>query len=99
MGERLGRAGLFASAAAATALLAACGGGSEAPNAVDANAIDANVMLEESGNDQSAMESAANASEPIVTDTGNQSTNATGVLGNTSGGDTGGNTVGNASGT
>ena len=44
-----------------------------------------------------ALESAVNATDPVVTDTGNQGTDAPAVLGNTSGGDTGGNTVGNVS--
>ncbi len=75
-------------------LIGGCGGSDEAANATDSNALDANLMLDQPGNDASAMESMANATEPMVTETGNQGTDATDVLGNTSGGDTGGNTVG-----
>ncbi len=79
--------------AGAVLLVGGCGG-DEATNTADANTLDANLLLDQPANDASALESAANASEPVVTDTGNQGTDATEILGNTSGGDTGGNTVG-----
>lgn len=87
-------------AIAAGIALAGCGGdGSDATNVADANITDANLMLQEPGNDASAMDSAVNAGEPAPVDMGNQGSDSTDVLGNTSGGDTGGNTVdGNAAG-
>lgn len=89
----LGRTGGWTMIASAALLVAGCGGGDEATNAADVNALDANAMLDQPGNDASAMETAANAAEPAVTDTGNQGADSTDVLGNTSGGDTGGNTI------
>jgi hypothetical protein len=52
------------------ALLAACGGGSDEANEVSAAGTDSNIMLEQPGNDASALEAAANAdpfptSEPV----------------------------------
>ena len=77
--------------AGAALLAASCGGGNEATADNNLSAEDANAMLEQPGNDQSAMESAANISEPVPT--ANDSTDANSVLGDTTGGDTGGNTV------
>ena len=91
------RSGRLALAAGAALLVAGCGEGGDATNATDTNTLDANVLLEQPVNDASALESAVNATDPVVTDAGNQATDAPAVLGNTSGGDTGGNTVGNAS--
>jgi hypothetical protein len=78
--------------AAGTALaLAACGGGDSADTA--ANGIDSNLMFEEPANDQSALESAYNATEPMpVVDDTNAGGDAD-VSGETDGGDTGGNTL------
>ena len=97
MRDLLTRGGTLALAAGAALLVAACGGGGDAGNATDTNALDANVLLEQPVNDASALESAVNATDPVVTDTGNQGTDTPAVLGNSSGGDTGGNTVGNVS--
>lgn len=83
--------GRMAFIAGAALLAASCGGGSEATTENNLSAADVNAMLEQPGNDQSAMESAANMSEPSPA--ANESTDANGVLGDTSGGDTGGNTV------
>lgn len=77
----------------AALLAAGCGGGNDATTEDNATALDANLMLEQPGNDQSAVESAANATEPMPADTGNMTTESNAVLGDTSGGDTGGNTV------
>ena len=93
MRDLLTRSSRLALAGGAALLIAGCGGGDDAANVADANALDANTLLDEPTNDASAMESVANATEPAITDTGNQSSNSTDVLGNTSGGDTGGNTV------
>jgi hypothetical protein len=97
MRNLLTRSGPLALAAGAALLVAGCGGGGDATNATDTNTLDANVLLEQPVNDASALESAVNATDPVVPDTGNQATDAPAVLGNTSGGDTGGNTVGNVS--
>ena len=79
--------------AGAALIVAACGGDDAADEAAN-DSLDSNLMLEQPMNDASAMESAANALEPAPpADTGNQGTDSTDVLGNTSGGDTGGNTV------
>jgi hypothetical protein len=90
----------LAMAACAVLLVSACGGGDRADD-VSANTFDdANLILEEPANDQSAVEAAANATdiEPL-TNTGNSAEDDN-VLGETSGGDTGGNTVeSNVSGT
>jgi len=96
MRDLLPPGGPLALAAGAALLVAGCGGG-DATNAADTNTLDANVLLEQPVNDASALESAVNATDPVVTDTGNQGTDSPPVLGNTSGGDTGGNTVGNVS--
>ena len=76
----------------AALIVAGCGGGEDATNAADTNTLDANLLLDQPANDASALESAVNATEPVVTE-GNEQGNATDVLGETSGGDTGGNTV------
>ena len=87
------RGGRLALIAGASLLAAGCGGGNEAAADNNMTALDANLMLEQPGNDQSAVESAANATEPVPADLGNTSTDSNAVLGDTSGGDTGGNTV------
>ena len=93
MRELLNRGSRLALAAGAALLLTGCGEGGDATNAADANTLDANLLLQQPANDASALESAVNATEPVVTDTGNLSTNATDVPGTRSGGDTGGNTM------
>ena len=80
-------------AGAALAVAGCSSSNEEATEAADVNALDANLMLEQAGNDASAMESVANVSEPTVTTNAGEGGNATDVLGETSGGDTGGNTV------
>jgi len=97
MRDLLTRGGTLALAAGAALLAAACGDSGDATNAGQADNLDANLLLDQPVNDASAMESAVNATDPVVTETGNQATDAAPVLGNTSGGDTGGNTVGNVS--
>ena len=88
------RGSRLALAAGAALLAAGCGGGNEAAADNNAGALNANLMVEQPGNDQSAMESAANATEPMPADLGNATTDdGNQVLGDTSGGDTGGNTV------
>ena len=89
------RGGSLAVIAGLSLTLAACGGGSsEATNAADANAMDANLMFEEPANDASALESVANVTETSpVTNLVDEAGNEAGPLGETSGGDTGGNTV------
>jgi hypothetical protein len=84
-----------ATIAVAALAVAACGDdGGESANQAGANAIDANAMLTDPGNDASAMESVANATEPApVANAAEPGNDAGGVLGETSGGDTGGNTV------
>ena len=84
--------------AGAALLIAGCGGGGDAVNESAANTLDANVMLEQPGNDASAMESVVNAPEPVVTEPTNQTTDSNEVLGETKGGDTGGNVIENISG-
>jgi hypothetical protein len=96
MRDLLTRNGTLMLAAGTVLLVAACGGGGDATNAAEANNLDANLLLDQPVNDASAMESAVNATDPVVTESGNQATDSSPVLGNTSGGDTGGNTVGNA---
>ena len=89
----------WAMVAGAALLAAGCGTGDDAANRADANALDANLMLEGPGNDASAMESAVNATEPVAVNS-SEDGNASDVLGETRGGDTGGNTIeSNASGT
>ncbi len=85
----------LAAAAGAALLVAACGGGGdEAANQSGGDATDANMMMEAPANDASALEAAANATQPAAPDAnGSQGTDAADVLGNGSGGDTGGNTV------
>ena len=96
---------------AATALLAACGDGASEANEATATEADSNVLLEQLGNDASALEAASSA-VPIetaddVSDASDSSDSAQPAAGNSSqpvfgestGGDTGGNTVqGNVSG-
>ncbi|HEV2866565.1 MAG TPA: hypothetical protein VGX37_08610 [Allosphingosinicella sp.] len=84
-----------AAIAGAALLLSGCGGDADqAANDAGANTADANAMLDETGNDASAMESATNAADTApVANTGSQGTDSPDVLGNTSGGDTGGNTA------
>ena len=90
--KKAAKAAMIAGAALS---MAACGDdGGEAANEAGANMIDSNAMLAEPANDASAMESAANATEPApVANAAEPGNDATGVLGETSGGDTGGNTV------
>lgn len=78
-----GRVALLAGAAL---IVTACSGSEPAANATD-NAAD-NMLLEEPANDASALESAANASDPVPL--GNDTETTTDVP-ETSGGDTGGN--------
>ena len=99
--------------AAAASLLASCGGASEQANEAAApTEADSNVMLQQLGNDASALEAAGNAApieEPAMSETnqtsdsssnGSAGDSAQPVLGETRGGDTGGNTVqGNTTGT
>ena len=80
----------IALAAGAALTLAACGGDS-ADNA--ANAVDSNLMFEEPSNDQSALESAYNAAEPMPVVNDTNSGGDVDVSGETDGGDTGGNTL------
>ena len=93
MGDLVSRTVKAAMIVSATLLVSACGGGDSADDAA-ANMLDANLMLEEPANDQSAMEAAANATD-IAPVTNNQSTEDGNVLGETKGGDTGGNTIEN----
>lgn len=83
--------------AGAALLVAACGGGTDeeaGANNVAADELDSNLMLEAPANDASALETTMNVPEPEPTlNTGTTGTDASDVLGNTSGGDTGGNTV------
>ena len=74
--------------------VAACGGGDTAANEDAANDLESNLMLDEPGNDASAMESVTNIVEPLPTANLGETTDEN-VLGETSGGDTGGNTVDN----
>jgi hypothetical protein len=85
----------LAIAVGAALWLSACGSGDRAEDAAANTLDDANLLLEEPANDQSAIEAAANATdiEPL-TNAGNSADEGT-VLGETSGGDTGGNTVEN----
>lgn len=86
MRSLISRAALIAGA---TLVLSACGGGEKAADN-GANELDANAMMAEPANDMSAMEGAANATEPLP-EPGNDSGDD--VLGETEGGDTGGETV------
>lgn len=74
-------------AAGAALIVAGCSGGESATNA--ANDLGSNVVLEEPANDASALESAANVTEPLPVD------NMTNIVEEpqTSGGDTGGNSL------
>jgi hypothetical protein len=74
-------------AAGAALFVAGCSGSESATNA--ANDLGSNAVLEEPANDASALESAANATEPLPVD------NVTNTVEEpqTSGGDTGGNTL------
>ena len=82
--------------AGAALLVAGCGTGDDTANLADANALDANLMLDEPGNDASAMESAVNATEPVEA---NSSEGGNDLLGEARDGDTGGNRIeSNASG-
>ena len=101
----------LAAAFFATFLLASCGDGTSEANEATAAEADSNVMLEELGNDASALEAASNAdpiqstedapddpdsSDAALPGSGNSSQP---VFGESTGGDTGGNTVqGNVSG-
>lgn len=91
LGIRAARLAIVLGAALAAA---GCSGREEATNAADLNSLDANVILEEPANDASAMESAVNATEPVVTNTGEEGNASDDVLGESEGGDTGGNTTG-----
>lgn len=86
------RTGRWVLLAGAALLVAGCSGSEDADNAVDANALDANLLLDQPLNDASAMESAANAIEPETTNAG-EAGNASEMLGETRGGDTGGNVI------
>lgn len=85
----------FAAVAGAALLVTACGGGDdEAADQGGANAADANMMIDAPANDASALESAANAVDPMApAENGSEGTDSTNVLGNGSGGDTGGDTA------
>jgi len=74
-------------AAGAALIVAGCSGSESASNA--ANDLGSNVVLEEPVNDATALESAANVTEPVPVD------NMTDAVEEpqTSGGDTGGNTL------
>ena len=74
-------------AAGAALIVAGCGGSESPGNA--ANDLGTNAIVEEPYNDASALESAANATEPLPLE------NATNIVEEpeTSGGDTGGNTL------
>ena len=95
--------------AAATLLLAACGGAAE-PTNDSATASDSNVMFEQLGNDATALEAAGNAApfeQPAQSESNGGESNGVSepsanvsagdseqpVLGESKGGDTGGNTV------
>ena len=94
MRHLLSFSGRLAMIAGAALLATACGDSGEATNNSGVEALESNLMLDTLGNDASALESVGNATEPLPPiETGNQSTNSSDVLGETSGGDTGGNTV------
>ena len=76
----------------AALLIAGCGGGEDTTNAAGANVLDANLMLDLPVNDASAMESAANATDPVATNSGEDG-NAAENVGETQGGDTSGNSA------
>jgi hypothetical protein len=57
----------FSLVAGAALALAACGHQSETAANVTANDLDSNVMMEQTGNDASAMESSTNLAEPVAT--------------------------------
>jgi hypothetical protein len=63
--------------AGAALFVAACGQGNEAANVGAANDLDSNLMLDEPGNDASAMESAANVVEPMPTANVDETANET----------------------
>jgi hypothetical protein len=92
MRDLLGAGRGWTLALGAALLVAGCGGGEDATNAAEANALDANLMLELPINDASAMESAANATDPVFTNAGEDG-NAADMVGETEGGDTGGNSA------
>ena len=80
--------------ASAALVVTACGDSGETTNNAADETLDSNMMLDTLGNDASALETVGNASETLPPmETGNQVSNSTDVLGNTSGGDTGGNSV------
>jgi len=77
-------------------VLAGCSGNETTTNTADLNNLDANAILEAPANDATAMESAVNAVEPVVTTNAGEANSASDggdVLGQTEGGDTGGNTT------
>jgi hypothetical protein len=75
--------------AGATLALAACSGGNSTANTAG-NELDANMSLEAPANDESAMESAGNATETAPAPADNAAGNA---AGDTGPGDSGGNNV------
>ncbi len=99
----------YAALALAISVLPSCGGTTEANNDASAAESDSNVMLEQLGNDASALEAAGAATPtdqaPIEKTEGTSETSSNGtstagnegsdqpVLGESKGGDTGGNTV------
>lgn len=83
----------FAAIAGSALLLAACGDGEQAANDSAADALDANMTLESTANDASALETAIPAPEPAPATNMPAANDSEPVLGDTSGGDTGGNTV------
>lgn len=80
-------AGRVAMLASAALIVTACSGSESTSNTAD-NVAD-NMLLEEPANDASALESAANATEPLPFDNAANLVEAPA----TSGGDTGGNSV------
>ena len=73
----------------------ACGGGGETVDESANQSLDSNLLFEQPANDASALESVADAPEPVPA-TEESTTNSTDdapVTGNSSGGDTGGNTA------
>ena len=81
----------LAAVAGGALILAACGDGDKADES--ANALDANMTLDATANDASALETAIPAPEPAPAANASAGNAAEPVLGDTSGGDTGGNTV------
>ena len=89
------RSATFAFVAGLALAVAGCGGASEPAEEAGTNLGDSNMILDEPANDASAMESAAEVTQPvdvIENSSANESVE-TEPLGETSGGDTGGNTV------